>query len=222
MAEDAPLLPIVRHDDDDASVGNHPHRRKRVVAAAVAVLLTVAIACAGVGATPRTTGGGGRGGWSLDARLGARPHVDDSGPLVSIVATTYNVEGYVVAALKSALNQTYGNIELIVVDDHSTDGRDKAHPSAFSDVFSSGAKRQIFGVIQHPGPRPPSPSSPWGRGRGVVPLLPRNIPRLFLHPTSIRPVSRPCDALLFHFLGNGGPRVEEIQSLLTSRANTNN
>lgn len=40
---------------------------------------------------------------------------------VSIVLTTFNIEGFVEAAIDSLLNQTYQNIEIILVDDCSTD-----------------------------------------------------------------------------------------------------
>ena len=42
-------------------------------------------------------------------------------PLVSIVIPCYNYEEYVDEAINSALNQTYRNIEVIVIDDGSTD-----------------------------------------------------------------------------------------------------
>lgn len=42
-------------------------------------------------------------------------------PLASLLVTTYNVENYVDRALKSALAQTYPNLEIIAVDDHSSD-----------------------------------------------------------------------------------------------------
>lgn len=42
-------------------------------------------------------------------------------PLVSFIVTSFNYEDYVVKTLESIKNQTYQNIEIIVVDDFSTD-----------------------------------------------------------------------------------------------------
>jgi len=42
-------------------------------------------------------------------------------PLVSIALCTYNGDTYISSQLDTIINQTYGNIEIIVVDDGSTD-----------------------------------------------------------------------------------------------------
>ena len=65
---------------------------------------------------------------SLTCVAATAPHCGDGyrplrdGPLVSVVMTAYNVENLVKAAAMSILNQSYRNLELIVVDDCSTDG----------------------------------------------------------------------------------------------------
>ena len=43
-------------------------------------------------------------------------------PLVTIAIPLYNEEKFIVETLYSAINQTYKNIEYIVVDGYSTDG----------------------------------------------------------------------------------------------------
>src|SRR5438270_5027187 len=42
-------------------------------------------------------------------------------PLVSVVMTVYNAQEYLNMAIDSILNQTYRNLEFIIIDDGSTD-----------------------------------------------------------------------------------------------------
>lgn len=46
----------------------------------------------------------------------------DGLPLISVVVPVYNVEKYVAKCLKSIIGQSYKNLEILVVDDGSTDG----------------------------------------------------------------------------------------------------
>ncbi len=43
-------------------------------------------------------------------------------PAVSVVMAAYNVAPYIGDAIESVLNQTHGDLELLVVDDGATDG----------------------------------------------------------------------------------------------------
>lgn len=48
--------------------------------------------------------------------------IEQAKPLVSIVINNYNYERFLAEAIESALGQTYASVEVIVVDDCSTDG----------------------------------------------------------------------------------------------------
>lgn len=58
--------------------------------------------------------------------------MNNENPLVSIIIATYNRSDAVFRAIESVLNQTYKNIEIIVVDDGSTDNTAKILQEKFS------------------------------------------------------------------------------------------
>lgn len=49
-------------------------------------------------------------------------NIADSQPLVSVIIPVYKVEDYLAECIDSVINQTYRNLEIILVDDGSPDG----------------------------------------------------------------------------------------------------
>lgn len=58
-----------------------------------------------------------------------------SNPLVSVVIPTYNREKTIKRCIDSVLNSTYRNIEIIVVDDGSTDSTQAIVDSYIADIM---------------------------------------------------------------------------------------
>lgn len=48
-------------------------------------------------------------------------HKEKQTELISVIVTAYNIEAYIERGVRSVCSQTYGNLEIIVVDDGSTD-----------------------------------------------------------------------------------------------------
>lgn len=61
-------------------------------------------------------------------------------PLVSVVMPTYNRADMIEKAINSVMNQTYENIQLVIVDDFSTDHTDELVKSKFNEFLNCTAK----------------------------------------------------------------------------------
>lgn len=57
-----------------------------------------------------------------------------SNPAISVIVPTYNVEKYVEQCIDSLLNQTFSDIEVIIIDDCSTDGSLKLVTDKYGDI----------------------------------------------------------------------------------------
>ena len=48
--------------------------------------------------------------------------MNNEAPLVSVIIPVYNVRAYLPQCLENVINQSYGNLEILIIDDGSTDG----------------------------------------------------------------------------------------------------
>ncbi|MCX7947207.1 MAG: glycosyltransferase [candidate division WOR-3 bacterium] len=62
---------------------------------------------------------------------------------VSIIIPVYNGKKFILNAVNSALKQTYKDIEIIVVDDHSTDGTYELIKDSYNEYIKSGIIKVI-------------------------------------------------------------------------------
>ena len=83
-------------------------------------------------------------------------------PLATIVVVNYNYERYVAAAIDSALKQSYAPLEVIVVDDGSTDGSRKI-------IAAYGERVRV--IFQENGGQGAAYNAGWLAARGVFVLF---------------------------------------------------
>ena len=87
-------------------------------------------------------------------------------PLVSIVIPCYNHENFVQDSIQSVIDQTYQNIEVILINDGSTDGSQELISS-----FQKKDKRIKHGYHRQPIHRQGCRNAyPRKRGRGCRPI----------------------------------------------------
>ncbi|MDR1376546.1 MAG: glycosyltransferase [Synergistaceae bacterium] len=61
-------------------------------------------------------------------------------PLISVIVPVYNIEKYIRKCVESIINQTYNNVEIILVDDGSTDGSS----AVCDELAESDARVKVF------------------------------------------------------------------------------
>lgn len=69
-------------------------------------------------------------------------------PLVSVIITAYNAEKYIGLAVTSIINQTYQNLEIIIVDDKSTDSTFRIAKM----LAKNDSRIRVYSMNRHGGP----------------------------------------------------------------------
>lgn len=80
-------------------------------------------------------------------------------PLVSVLISNYNCDRYLASSIDSAINQTYSNIEIILVDDGSTDNSQQLIES-----FSNN----ITAIFQHNGGQASAINAGFAASKGEI------------------------------------------------------
>ena len=81
-------------------------------------------------------------------------------PLVSIILPVYNAQNHLARCIGSILNQTYKNIELIILNDGSKD-----HSLPVCEEFRARDSRIVLVDKENSGVSDPQPGPEAGRGR---------------------------------------------------------
>ena len=72
---------------------------------------------------------------------GIQPDDDSTFPLISVILPVYNIREYLPRCMESLFQQTYSNLEFILIDDGSTDGS--------SDLCDQYAQSEPRAVVLH-------------------------------------------------------------------------
>ena len=71
-----------------------------------------------------------------------------NGPLVSIIVPVYNAAAGLAKCIETARRQTYGNIELLLVNDGSADSSPHICPGGFAHPRNRQGERRRFSRAQ--------------------------------------------------------------------------
>ena len=72
---------------------------------------------------------------------------DEMNKLISVIIPVYNTEKYIEQALLSAIEQTYKNLEIIVIDDKSTDDS----PRIIDEIAANDSRVRVYHSAENVG-----------------------------------------------------------------------